>query len=143
MNQSRYQIVQQSFSMALDEGWQDQSNYRFVGPEFDGLCHYINLAVDNVDTDLTVQDYAVVYLQTMQSTLHAFNVLKQGELTLFDNNVAYWIVEQWQPEGDKKIILRCVFALKKQKMHILSTSFTLRSWAKLYQSIDNMMRSFH
>jgi len=143
MQQTRYQIINHSFSLALDDGWQDQTLYRFAGPEFDGLLHYINIGVDNVMTTLTLRDYAGTYIQSLQDTLHNFKMLKQGEMTMLDKHSAYEIVYQWLPDKKTKLIQRSLFTIKDQRMHILSTSFTRKSWNKLHSTIDTMMRSFH
>jgi len=140
---SRYQIVNQSFRFALDGGWQDESNIRFSGPLCDGLLHYITISIDRNVAELAVDNYALAYLQSLQATLPEFVMVKQGQLTMFDKKSAYEIVYQWQANPEKKLIQRSMFVIKQEKMHILSTSFTLNSWGILHKTIDNMMRSFH
>lgn len=135
-------IVNARFALTLSPGWQDQSVYRFEGPDEGGVKHHINVVIDaDPKTDNLLQ-YAELHLSALQTELRSFTLLKRGEVALANGTPAYELVYRWIPMKDKELIQQIYLVLAGGQGYILTTSFAPATWNTLGPQVERMLRSF-
>lgn len=130
------------FALNVPADWQDQSFFRFEGPDQGGVKHHINVVIDSdVKTD-DLQHYAEMQLQALQTELRSFTLLKRGEVTLASGAPAYELVYRWIPVKDKELIQQVYLVLVPGRGYILTTSFSAATWKTVGPSIESVLKSF-
>jgi hypothetical protein len=130
------------FAFNLPADWQDQSVYRFVGPEEDGIQQNIMVTVEHdvVHTDLN--QYAQINIHTVEQTLQGYHELKRGTITLDSGQTAHEIVYKWTPVKERTVYQRVIYLLEGHIGYILTASFSKKTWKTKGPEIDRILKSF-
>ena len=130
------------FAFNLPEGWQDQSVYRFVGPEEDGIQQNIMVTVEHDVVHPGLSQYAQINIHAVEQALQGYHELKQGLLALDSGRPAYEIVYKWTPVKDRTVYQRVLYLLEDRTGYILTASFSKKTWKTNGPEIDRILRSF-
>lgn len=130
------------FAFNLPEDWRDQSIYRFVGPEEDGIQQNIMVTVEHdvVYTDL--DQYAQINIQAVEQTLQGYHELKRGTIAMDSGQPAHEIVYKWTPVKERTVYQRVIYLLEGQIGYILTASFSKKTWKTNGPEIDRILKSF-
>jgi hypothetical protein len=130
------------FTFNLPGGWQDQSVYRFVGPEENGIQQNIMITVEHdvVHTDLI--QYADINIHAVEQTLQGYHELKRGTIALDSGQPAHEIVYKWTPVKERTVYQRVIYILEGHIGYILTASFSKKTWKTRGPEIDRILRSF-
>ncbi|MEK6750134.1 MAG: DcrB-related protein [Pseudomonadota bacterium] len=135
-------IVDNKFKMTVPEGWQDQSIYRFVGPELDGLQHAITLTIDHALENQSLEQFSQLKISALRETLQGYLELKQKEITLENGTRAFELVFRWTPVQNAVVLYHNIFIVAKQKGYSLAGQFTMDSYEMIGKAVVRKMYSF-
>lgn len=130
------------FSLNLPGGWKDQSVYRFVGPEEDGVQHNLMITVEPDVAFTDVNRYAENNIQAVEGSLQGYHELKRGTVMLDSGKPAYEIVYKWSPLKERTVYQRVLYHLEGTTGYTLTASFSKKTWKIKGPQIDRILRSF-
>ncbi len=130
------------FALNLPEEWQDQSVYRFAGPEEDGIQPNIMITVEHGVAHDDLRQYADINIHAVEQTLQGYHELKRGPLMLDSGRPAYEIVYKWTPVKDRTIYQRVIYLLEGATGYVLTASFSKKTWKTRGAEIDRVLKSF-
>jgi len=130
------------FALNLPQGWLDQSVYRFVGPEEDGVQQNIMVTVEHDVVHADLDQYAQINIHAVEQTLQGYHELKRGAITLDSGQTAYEIVYKWTPVKERTVYQRVLYILEGKIGYILTASFSKKTWKTNGPEIDHILKSF-
>jgi len=130
------------FAFNLPGDWQDQSVYRFVGPEEDGIQQNIMVTVEHDVVHSDLNQYAQINIHAVEQTLQGYHELKRGTISLDSGLPAFEIVYKWTPVKERTVYQRVIYLLEGHTGYILTASFSKKTWKTKGPEMDRILRSF-
>lgn len=134
-------LLNNRFGLTLPPGWQDESVFRFQGPEEDGIQHHIIVTIGN-DIGMELERWAGTCIQALENELQGFRELKRGGVVLNDQTPAYEFVYRWTPMEDREIYQRVIYVLRNGTGYMLTASFSKKTWKTFGPVVDKILMSF-
>lgn len=135
-------LVNNRFRMTFPDVWEDQSIYRFKGPEKDGIQHNIIVNIEHDAPDMDLEKYARKNIHALETSLQGYRELKQGPVELDDGSHAYELVYRWCPVENRKVYQRVIYLLKDGTGYILTATFSKKTWKTFGPGVDKILKSF-
>jgi len=131
-----------TFSVKVNENWQDKTIYTIAGPVTDGIQHsiIINLNPD-VETD-SLRDYADWNIASLTNELKGCRLLMQAPINLANGLPAYKAIFCWFPTEELRIYQEQIYILVGTTGYNLTASFTKKTRKTLGPQVERMMLSF-
>jgi len=138
---SAAEVRNNKFALNLPSGWQDQSVFRFQGPEEDGIQHNIIITIGN-DIGMDLEEWADRNIRAVEEELQGLQELKRGTLVLDNQMPGYEYVYRWTPMEDREIYQRVIYVLQKGTGYMLTASFSKKTWKTFGPVVDKILMSF-
>ncbi|MBU0994964.1 MAG: DUF1795 domain-containing protein [Proteobacteria bacterium] len=135
-------VLNNRFQMKFPEDWEDQSIYRYQGPEKDGIQHNIFVNIENNVEDVDIEDYAKKNIHALEKSLQGYQELKRGPVSLDSGVRSFELVYQWCPVENRKVYQRVVYILINQTGYILTATFSKKTWKTFGPGVDKILKSF-
>ena len=135
-------ILNNRFVLQIPQEWEDQTVYRFKGPEEDGINHNILVTIENQVEIPDLQQYADTQIKAVETELQGYHELKRGQIVLNNRFPAYELVYKWCPVEDREVYQRAIYILHKETGYILTATFSKKTWKTKGAEIDKILKSF-
>lgn len=135
-------ILNNRFVLQIPQEWEDQTVYRFKGPEDDGINHNILVTIENEVDIPDLERYADMQIKVVETELQGYHELKRGRIVLNNRFPAYELVYKWCPVEDREVYQRVIYILHKETGYILTATFSKKTWKTRGAEIDKILRSF-
>jgi hypothetical protein len=136
------EMKKSGISIAVPEGWEDQTIYTYKGPDDNGIQH--NLIVQ-VDPELETDDlftYSQQRIQALKDSLPGFELLSETERKLKSGLMGYDAVFKWVPSEGKVIFQKQVYVISGGKAYCFTASFSKHTLKTIGCDVDAMIDSF-
>lgn len=135
-------ILNNRFILQIPQGWEDQTVYRFKGPEDDGINHNILVTIENQVEIPNLQTYADMQIKVVEAELQGYQELKQGQIVLNNQLPAYELVYKWCPMKDREVYQRAIYILHKETGYTFTATFSKKTWKTKGTEVDKILKSF-
>ncbi len=125
----------------LPGGWQDQTVYRFKGPDDGDTEHVVTLVVDREAGDAPVDQYARVRIDTALDTLQPSEPVKDEAISLGNGVAAYEAVLKWVPVDDQVIFHKMVYVVRNGIGYTFTGNFTKKTIKTVALDMDRLISS--
>jgi hypothetical protein len=129
------------FTVALPDGWSDQSMYIFVGPVEEDVQHTVNVVVDR-DIKGDADAYATEQITALESTLKGLTVLRRETGSLHSGPAAVRVVLEWLPTPGRRIVQEQLYVVKDSTGYRLTATFSPATFETLGPRVRAMLLSF-
>lgn len=130
------------FSLEQLEDWKDKTIYTLEGPVTDGIKHNVIVTIDAEPSTEDLTEYSLMQIQTLESELKSYMLLKQGETKLTNGSNAYEVIFSWYPTDDLRIYQHQIYAIDNKKAYKLTATFTKKTRQTIGPAVLRMMLSF-
>ncbi|MBW2662689.1 MAG: DcrB-related protein [Deltaproteobacteria bacterium] len=137
-----YTILNNRFGLQIPQEWEDQTVYRFKGPEEDGINHNIIVTIENQVDIPDLATYADMKIKAVETELQGYHELKRGQLLLNNQLPAYELVCKWCPVEAMEVYQRSIYILHNETGYILTATFSKKTWKTRGTEIDKILKSF-
>lgn len=128
-------------AFVLPDGWEDQTVYRFKGPE-DGVSeHVVTLVVDRTAADTPLDEYARIRINAALDTLQPSESLKDEPMTLTNGVTAHEAVLKWVPVDGQVIFHKMVFVIQNGTGYAFTGNFTKKTVKTVALDMDRLIVS--
>ncbi|MDX9857479.1 MAG: DcrB-related protein [candidate division Zixibacteria bacterium] len=125
----------------LPGGWQDQTVYRFKGPDDGDTEHAVTLVVDREAGDTPADRYTRVRIDTALETLQPSETVKDEAITLSNGMAAYEAVLKWVPVDDQVIFHKMVYVVRNGIGYTFTGNFTKKTIKTVALDMDRLITS--
>lgn len=125
----------------LPDGWEDQTVYRFKGPDDGDTEHVVSLVVDRHAGKAPVDEYARLRVDTALDTLQPSEALKDEAVTLSNGQMAWEAVLKWVPVDDQVILHKMVFVVHNGVGYAFTGNFTKKTIKTVALDMDRVIVS--
>lgn len=131
-----------SFTMALQEGWTNETTYVLEGPHTDGLQHTIQVDVDPNTGDAIVVHYANTRIEEQKESLNGCRFIKKEWTRLENGRRAYQALLSWTPTEGRRMYRDQLFVVHNGTGYRLAASFTKKTFKTLRPRVHRALHHF-
>ncbi|MDH4275906.1 MAG: DUF1795 domain-containing protein [Gammaproteobacteria bacterium] len=135
-------VIDNKFKLSLPDEWEDQSIYRFAGPEIDGLQHAITLTIDHALEGQTLVQFSQQKINALRENLQGYLELKQRLFALKNGANAVELVFRWTPVKDAEVLYHVIYLVNESAGYTLTGQFTMNSYELIGKTVVQQMYSF-
>ena len=132
-------IMTDRLAFKLPDGWQDETIYRFKGPDDGDTQHVVSLVVDRHAGDVSLEQYARDRIDMTLLTLQPSEALKDETTTLGDGQSAYEAIIKWVPVDGEVIFRKMIFVVHNGVGYYLSGNFTKKTIKTVALDMNRLM----
>ena len=112
------------FYLDLPGGWEDHTNYMFMGPHHVNHQHVLTLNLVRNPGQKDLEEFGRERVAALVSASGEQDVVKEGIVTLPSGQEAYEYVYKWVPSNDRILFKRFVYLLIDKVGYVFSIDFT-------------------